>query len=201
MARVIESELGSGSLAERLVIAYTTRNRAQAERRTLYQLEAPAGQWGAQGEGRPARPFASGSRPSARARTLAAWVLAHPEGLGPVGSRTEAERLAELATADPQALEPALGDALQLFDWPDPSGGAWAFWEPALQDELVRRGSLYRAAGGKRSDESPQGGRPELWRFRAYRRPAAEVRAQWQRGGQRVLGQVGRIELWSAPGR
>jgi hypothetical protein len=55
----------------------------------------------------------------------------------------------------------------------DPTIDAGAFFEPALQDYLVAHGD-------------PQ-----------HHRTADQVRARWLAGGQRQLGTVGRIELWS----
>jgi hypothetical protein len=55
----------------------------------------------------------------------------------------------------------------------DPTDGAGAFFEPALQDLLVSQGD-------------PR-----------HRLTADQVRARWLAGGQKQLGSVGRIELWS----
>jgi hypothetical protein len=56
--------------------------------------------------------------------------------------------------------------------WADPTRGADSFIEPALQDVLVREGRL------------------------GYRRSYAGWRRRWLRDGQRVVGRVGRFELW-----
>lgn len=55
----------------------------------------------------------------------------------------------------------------------DPTGGALAFFEPALQDALVAEG------------------RP------GYRFPAAALRERWKKEGQRSIGSVGKFEFWS----
>lgn len=55
----------------------------------------------------------------------------------------------------------------------DPTGGAIAFVEPELQDKLVARKAL------------------------GHIRPYAKLRQDWLADGQRPLGRVGRLELWT----
>ncbi len=54
----------------------------------------------------------------------------------------------------------------------DPTGGAYAFFEPRVQDRLVAEG------------------RP------GYRYTSAELREKWQREGQRPKGAVGAFEFY-----
>ena len=54
----------------------------------------------------------------------------------------------------------------------DPTGGALAFFEPKLQDQLVAQGHP------------------------GYRRTAAALRQKWRAEGQVPRGQVGRFEFW-----
>jgi hypothetical protein len=68
-------------------------------------------------------------------------------------------------------------------DKPDPTHGAGAFFEPALQDELKRRGDAYRAAPDVF---------PEYKRFAKYRRSADEIRASWGP----MLARIGRFEFY-----
>lgn len=65
----------------------------------------------------------------------------------------------------------------------DPTGGAGAFFEPAIQDRLVDENKRLIAAGLPPS-------RP------GYKRTSAEVREKWNREGQRQLSTVGRFEFW-----
>lgn len=198
LGRVISSELERGTLAERLAIAYTTINRAQSRGLSLVDLVAPGGAWGAQGDD--GRPFSSAQKASARSLSLASYVLAHPQGLDPASDAAAVH--AELLQADPKASHAEILEAVQLFGrhpGAEPTGGAWAFWEPAKQDEFTAKGILYRSSGGKLSDKRPSGSHPELFRFRKYTRSAAAVRARWQADGQRLLPGVGRVELWTAP--
>lgn len=55
----------------------------------------------------------------------------------------------------------------------DPTHGAAAILEPALQDRLVASGALH------------------------YKHDAAEVRASWRARGQQLLATIGRFELWT----
>ena len=54
----------------------------------------------------------------------------------------------------------------------DPTRGAVAFFEPALQDQLVAEGR------------------------KGYRRTSAALRAKWTAEGQRPLNTIGRFEFW-----
>lgn len=200
LGRVIVSELGKGRLIERVAIAYAVVNRARSRGLTIQALESPGGVWGQQ---LGARPFSSDQKSTGRARELAAWVLEHPRGLEKDGK--DADAIAgEVLAADLQASD---DERTELAAWmlkragEDPTGGAWAEWEPGLQDEFTARGILYRAGGGRTNDPKPAGTHPELWRFRAYTKSAATVSADWTQGGQRSLGMIGRIELWSAPSK
>jgi hypothetical protein len=81
----------------------------------------------------------------------------------------------------------------------DPTGGATSFFEPKLQDEAVRYGEMcrrgqatYRLASGKIVDTC---------RFRDYRKPAAQIRSEWTKGGSRVVASAGRFEFYGKPGR
>jgi hypothetical protein len=85
------------------------------------------------------------------------------------------------ATAENVALARAVLAAPQSDD---PTGGATAFFEPAVQDRLVLTNRRLIAQG-----QPPK--------YRGYRRMADEVRAEWQRGGQRQLATVGAFELWT----
>lgn len=55
----------------------------------------------------------------------------------------------------------------------DPTGGAATIFEPDLQNKLHREGRA------------------------GYTRSADDVRRDWQRGGSRLLGRIGRWELWA----
>lgn len=66
--------------------------------------------------------------------------------------------------------------ARRVLDAPtsdDPTRGATSFFEPRVQDQLVAQ---HRAG---------------------YRFTSAQLRARWQRGGQRQIGSVGAFELWT----
>jgi len=132
LARVITSEVDSYSLKERLVVAWTVRNRAHRRRTSIVNLVCSP----TCGRCCKGRPFSSYRAPSAKALELARDILEQP------------------------ASE-------------DPTQGAVAFLEPALEDWLATHG-----------DPRP-------------RRTADQVRAQWIADGQKRLGTVGRIELWS----
>lgn len=193
LARVISSELERGQLVERLAIAYTVVNRARKEGRSIFDLVGRSG-WGEQG---PVRPFSSDQPATPRSLALATWVLAYPRG-APVGA-THEELRRELRSIDPRATGAEL-DAAAIFltrnPGGDPVGGGTAFWEPGVQDDYTAKGILYRAGGGRADDKTPQGSRPELFRFRRYKRSAAAIRAKWTGEGQRLLESIGRLELW-----
>lgn len=77
---------------------------------------------------------------------------------------------ARSATAANRALARRVLAAPQ---WDDPTFGATAFFEPAVQDRLVAQGH-----GG-------------------YRFTSDELRERWRRDGQRQLSTVGAFELWT----
>lgn len=101
--------------------------------------------------------------------------------------------------------------ALQVLSAPagsDPTGGATAFFEPKLQDVLVRYGVQYRAAhpGGKVRNPSmivtQANGKPlDISRFYNYNKPAAQIRSDWTKGGDRLLATVGRFEFYGRPAK
>jgi hypothetical protein len=66
----------------------------------------------------------------------------------------------------------------------DPTGGAVAFYEPAVQDKLVAENRRLIAAG-----QPPK--------YPGYRLDSAEVRAKWIREGQRPMGTVGAFEFFA----
>ena len=66
----------------------------------------------------------------------------------------------------------------------DPTRGASAFFEPALQDRIIEANRRALAEGRPLPHPS-------------YRRTADEVRAHWSAGGQRLIERVGAFELWS----
>lgn len=80
----------------------------------------------------------------------------------------------------------------------DPTGGATAFFEPALQDALAKAGALARAGetgarvidGIKLSD---------IARFKAYKKSADDVRMGW-RPGSALYATAGRFEFWGRAG-
>jgi spore germination cell wall hydrolase CwlJ-like protein len=133
LARVIASEVGRGTEAERAAVGWTVRNRARRRSVSIARLvchPACGPQWEAEGK---LRPFSSARDASEADRWLAAGILAASD---------------------------------------DPTKGAIAFIEPALQDEL---------AAAKRLGH----------------RPYREVRAKWIADGMKPIGQVGRFELWT----
>lgn len=74
LARVLTSELGSGSDEERRAIGWCVRTRAAISGKSVYEMEAPGGSYGEQGAS-PPRPFSSRQSPSSRDRTLADEIL------------------------------------------------------------------------------------------------------------------------------
>jgi len=72
---------------------------------------------------------------------------------------------------------------LRDSDTPDPTHGAGAFFEPAVQDDLKRRGDLYR------SDPSRYA---SYRRWAKYRKSADQIRASWGP----MLAKVGRFEFY-----
>lgn len=75
-------------------------------------------------------------------------------------------------------------EVLAAPDSADPTGGASAFFEPALQDRLIADNR--RAVADGRPAPHP-----------SYRRTAAEVRAHWSAGGQHLVASVGAFEMWT----
>lgn len=139
LARVITSEAGSGSLAEKRAIGWTVRNRAAKARKSIAQLVcAPCGPQ------EPGRPFSSRQPATAEARRIAAEILAAPPG-------------------------------------GDPTAGATAFFEPALQDKLAKAGGI----------RTPEG------KVVKYTKDAKTIRAKWIAEGQRPRGSVGRFEFFA----
>lgn len=82
LARVMTSELGSGSDEERRAIGWCVRERASIAGKSIYDLEAPAGQWGEQGA-HPPRPFSSRQPANARDTALATDILLQPLSKNP----------------------------------------------------------------------------------------------------------------------
>lgn len=77
LARVMTSELGSGSDDERRAIGWCVRARATLTGTSIYAMEAPGGSYGEQGA-HPPRPFSSRQVPTSRDRTLADEILSSP---------------------------------------------------------------------------------------------------------------------------
>jgi hypothetical protein len=72
LARIIQSEVGSGPLDERVAIAWVARNRARARGQTIARMVCqPCGK----SSGR-ARPFSSAQKATPKSRELAALILA-----------------------------------------------------------------------------------------------------------------------------
>jgi hypothetical protein len=137
LARVIASEVGRGTAAERAAIGWAVRNRAARRGVSIVRLVCTP-RCGPQHEDHAKlRPFSSAQVASGDDVHLAAEIVA--------AAKSE-----------------------------DPTGGAFSFIEPALQDKLAAAGKL------------------------GYRLTYAEVRARWIADGQKPLGQVGRFELWGA---
>lgn len=72
----------------------------------------------------------------------------------------------------------------------DPTGGATDYWTPVLQNHMRRLGDVYRAAVS--SGDTLRAAK--YHRFAEYP-TEAEVRAQHERDGLFVLGQIGEVEL------
>jgi len=78
----------------------------------------------------------------------------------------------------------ALADRLlRDSDAPDPTHGAGAFFEPAVQDDLKRRGDLYRSDPVRYASYR---------RWAKYRKSADQIRASWGP----MLARVGRFEFY-----
>lgn len=97
-------------------------------------------------------------------------------------STARAARTADVELATQVLAEPVTAD---------PVRGATSFFEPALQDDLARRGALYR------SDPDAY---PEHYRFRLYKSDAAGIRTRWTAGGQERKATIGRWEFWGRRG-
>jgi len=83
LARVIRSEIGTGSAQQRLHVAWATRNLAQKRHTTIARLAcSPCGRQG------PERPVSTRFAPTAADRELAALVLTAPQLLDPTGGAT-----------------------------------------------------------------------------------------------------------------
>ncbi len=84
----------------------------------------------------------------------------------------------------PAAVDFALAERLLTEkDAPDPTHGAGAFFEPAVQDELKRRGDLYRSDPVRYA---------EYRRWKKYRKSADQIRASWGP----MLARIGRFEFY-----
>jgi hypothetical protein len=99
LARILRSEAGSGSPAERAAIAWCARNRAAKQRRTIFQMVCEP-HCGPQSEnGGRLRPFSSAKAPTREDLDLAEAVLRATLSADPTGGATS-------------ALVPALQDRL-----------------------------------------------------------------------------------------
>ena len=171
LAHVIASEAGAkGSELERLWVAHTAVNRAAAAfGGDLHRMEFP---WREQSGSNP--PFASSKPPSVADRLLAMAVLQSSN---------------------------------------DPTGGATSFFAPGEQDDFVEYGRLFRAAHPEYTKAyrkahpgvqppvmwGPQKGTTKLLnygRFWNYNKSLAQVRADWTRGGEVRVANVGRFEFY-----
>ena len=72
---------------------------------------------------------------------------------------------------------------LRDSDAPDPTHGAGAFFEPAVQDDLKRRGDLYRSDPVRYASNR---------RWAKYHKSADQIRASWGP----MLARVGRFEFY-----
>ncbi len=94
LARVIRSEIGTGSLQQRVHVAWATRNLAEKRHTTIVRMAcSPCGRQ------EPGRPVSTRLAPTDDDRKLAALVLAAPKLLDPTGGATH-------------FIDPALQDAL-----------------------------------------------------------------------------------------
>jgi hypothetical protein len=108
-------------------------------------------------------------------------------GSGTWGAQGEAGRpfstRADARTNDRELATQVLLEAPAL----DPTRGATAFFEPALQNQFAKWGALYRA--------NPKA-YPQHMRFRLYKSDAAALRQRWQATGMSPRATVGRWEFW-----
>jgi hypothetical protein len=83
LARVIRSEIGTGSMQQRLHVAWATRNLARKRNTTVARMAcSPCGRQG------PGRPVSTRFAPTDDDRKLATLVLAAPKLLDPTGGAT-----------------------------------------------------------------------------------------------------------------
>lgn len=108
-----------------------------------------------------------------------------PQGEKAANGLVRSYSTAQAASASDREL------AAQVLSEPpsmDPTGGATAFFEPAVQDIAAARGTAYR--------EDPAS-HPDWERFRRYYSDSLELRERWSARGQVYLATVGRWEFWS----